>query len=147
MTLPFGLHARSAPHALCYCCRQQPTTCNPCRRGLLCLRGLCGFGNVTTLFYAVKLLPLADATVFTFLPPVYVATLSQWLLHEDPGSHWPLAACVVGMLLVVQPSALFGRARLPLGGAMIGLLHSIFSAAAKVRLPESSELPASELLP
>lgn len=104
-----------------------------CRRGLLCCRGLFGFASVSCLFFAIQQLPLADATVFTFLAPVYVSTVSEWLLKEDAGSRVPLVACVVGMLLVVQPSALFGTARLSGYGVLLGLLHSVFSAVAKVR--------------
>jgi drug/metabolite transporter (DMT)-like permease len=98
---------------------------------MLCLRGLLGFSSITALFFALQQLPIADATVFTFLAPVYVSTVSEWLLGEDPGSRLPLVACVLGMLLVAQPGVLFGQARLPAHGVLLGLLHSIFSAAAK----------------
>lgn len=48
----------------------------PCsRRWLLVLRGVLGFCSVSTLYMAVGLLPLADASVLSFLSPLFVAAL------------------------------------------------------------------------
>lgn len=49
----------------------------PCRsrRWLLVLRGVLGFASVSSLYLAVALLPLADASVLSFLSPIFVAAL------------------------------------------------------------------------
>ena len=60
-----------------------PTTpCARCsRRWLLVLRGVLGFCSVSSLFLAVSLLPLADASVLSFLSPLFVAAL-RWVLQH-----------------------------------------------------------------
>lgn len=45
------------------------------RRWLLVLRGVLGFLSVSSLYLAVSLLPLADASVLSFLSPIFVAML------------------------------------------------------------------------
>ncbi len=45
----------------------------PCRELLLLLRGLLGFGAVSTYYWAVQYLALADVAVLMFLAPVFVA--------------------------------------------------------------------------
>jgi drug/metabolite transporter (DMT)-like permease len=105
-----------------------------CRRGLLSLRGILGCCSVTSLFFATKNLPLADAMVFSFLAPAIVAVLSPSLLRESSRGAWvAIVGCSVGVLLVAQPAMLFGKRRLALLGIMLGLLHAITSGTAKVR--------------
>lgn len=41
------------------------------------LRGVLGFASVSSLYLAVALLPLADASVLSFLSPIFVAAL-RW---------------------------------------------------------------------
>ena len=43
------------------------------------LRGLLGFCSVSALYMSVSLLPLADASVLSFLSPIFVAAL-RWVL-------------------------------------------------------------------
>ena len=82
-----------------------------CRRGLLLVRGLLGFAAVSTLYWAVQLLPLGDTAVLTFLMPLFVAVGAPVVLGERAGRGVLLALplCVAGVVLVAQPTFLFGQ--------------------------------------
>jgi hypothetical protein len=107
------------------------------RRSLLVLRGTLGYASITCFFLACQRLPLADATALTFLAPLAAAALSPWALGEWPGAATAAAipACLAGVLLLTQPSFLFGggSARLSGVGLAFGLLQPLFNASAKVR--------------
>lgn len=104
-----------------------------CRRDLLSLRGFLGCCSVTALFFATKKLPVADATVFSFLAPVIVAVLSPIFLQESSKGAWvAIAGCSFGVLLVAQPGFLFGSTRLSVFGVCLGIIHSTASGTAKV---------------
>ena len=55
-------------------------------------------------------MPMADVSVLSNLSPVYVALLSPLLLREAPsrGVLAAIPACLLGVLLVAQPTFLFG---------------------------------------
>lgn len=55
-----------------------------CRRGLLAVRGLFGFGAIGCYFFAVTKLPLNDTMVLTFLAPLVVALASPVVIKENP---------------------------------------------------------------
>ena len=80
------------------------------RRALLLLRGLCGLGAVSSLYLAVQWLPLSDTAVLGFLAPVFVAGGAPLVLGEPTGRGVLLALplCAAGVLLVAQPTLLFG---------------------------------------
>lgn len=101
---------------------------------MLHIRGILGAGAIATMFFAVQYLPIADAVVFTFLAPVLITVAAPFVLGEDSGRQWlPVLAAMLGVLLICQPSVLFGDARLTRTGVITGLLHSCFSAAGKVK--------------
>jgi drug/metabolite transporter (DMT)-like permease len=107
------------------------------RRGLLLLRGTLGYGSITCFFLACQMLPLADATTFTFLAPLVAALLSPLVLHERPGiaTAFVIPLCLGGVLLITQPGFLFGAKAAPAlsgVGLFFGLLQPLFSASAKV---------------
>lgn len=74
--------------------------------GPLLVRGVIGFGGLTSLYVALAHLPLADATTLQNVTPLTTALLAWWLLGERIG--WSTAAAIVcglgGVLLVVHPS-------------------------------------------
>ncbi|KAF9427556.1 hypothetical protein BGZ94_004670 [Podila epigama] len=82
---------------------------NPGVRFLLFCRGLAGSFGLGFFFYALSVLPLADATVIFFLGPVFTAILARIVLKEPFTPLDALAAVVsmVGVILVAKPSALF----------------------------------------
>lgn len=101
---------------------------------MLNARGVLGMCSVMSLFFAVRYLPVADAIVFTFLSPVIILVASPYVLGEETGNQWlPVLLATTGVLLICQPSFLFGHARLSYVGVMFGLMHACISAAAKVR--------------
>lgn len=85
-------------------------------RPLLWLRGVTGSLALFCVYYAVARLPLAEATVLQYLYPPLTAALAAWLLHERLNRvvFASLALGVAGVVLVAQPSALFGSHSQPL---------------------------------
>lgn len=83
---------------------------------LLWLRGVTGALALQCVYYAVKHLPLAEATVLQYLYPPLTAALAAWLLHEHLSRvvFVSLAFGLAGILLVAQPNALFGAHSEPL---------------------------------
>ena len=53
-----------------------------CRRGLLLVRGIFGFGAIGNYLWAVTLLPLNDTLVLTFTAPIWAAVLGPFLINE-----------------------------------------------------------------
>lgn len=69
------------------------------------IRSLIGTGTMSANFVAVQFLPLATATAFGFLSPVFVVLLAIPMLGEKVGP-WRWGAVIVGflgVLLMVQP--------------------------------------------
>ena len=105
-------------------------------RGLLIVRGTFGFLGLSSVYYAVTHLPLAEATVIQYMYPPLTATLASVFLREPfERSVWvSMLLGLAGLLLIAQPSALFGgmAAPLDLGGLIAALLGAVFSACAYV---------------
>jgi drug/metabolite transporter (DMT)-like permease len=80
------------------------------KRPLLWLRGVTGSLALVCVYYAVTHLPLAEATVLQYLYPPITAALAAWLLHERLNRvvFVCLGLGIAGIVLVAQPSALFG---------------------------------------
>ena len=92
-----------------------------------------GCGAYTFLIFGLQHLQLADMTVFTFLAPVFVAIASPYLLNEAlmPGTWETCVVCFLSVILVAQPSSLFGHMRISIVSLSFGLLHPLCSAIAK----------------
>jgi drug/metabolite transporter (DMT)-like permease len=78
-------------------------------RWLLILRGLGGFFGVSSMYYSLLYLPLADATVITFLSPVIACAVCAYLLRE-PFTRLEQIASIIslsGVVLIARPTALF----------------------------------------
>ncbi|GAO17510.1 hypothetical protein UVI_02000900 [Ustilaginoidea virens] len=78
-------------------------------RGLLVARGCAGCCGILGLWWSMMYLPLADATVITFLAPGVAGFLCYFLLDE-PFTRLDQAATLValaGVVLIAQPAALF----------------------------------------
>jgi drug/metabolite transporter (DMT)-like permease len=86
------------------------------KRPLLWLRGVTGSLALLCVYYAVTHLPLAEATVLQYLYPPITASLAAWLLHERLNRvvFVCLGLGIAGIVLVAQPSALFGLHSQPL---------------------------------
>lgn len=104
-------------------------------RGLLVLRGLFGFCGLSSFYYAVIHLPLAEATVIQYTNPVWTALIAALVLGEWVGWTQVLLAllALAGVVLVAQPAALFGGANaMDPRAVLIACAGALFSAAAYV---------------
>jgi drug/metabolite transporter (DMT)-like permease len=102
----------------------------------LLVRGLIGLGGLQCYFYAVTVLPLAEATVIHFTNPLFVAMAAPFLLGERVGPRelGGVALGMIGVLLVAQPSFLFGGEGMSLSpfGVLVGFFGALFGAAASI---------------
>ncbi|CAO2658426.1 Nn.00g061490.m01.CDS01 [Neocucurbitaria sp. VM-36] len=78
-------------------------------RSLLVARGLFGFFGVFGMYYSLLYLPLADATVITFLAPSLACWACSYLIHEPFTRMEQIAAYVslFGVVLIARPVSLF----------------------------------------
>ncbi|KAK5163726.1 uncharacterized protein LTR77_010399 [Saxophila tyrrhenica] len=78
-------------------------------RGLLVARGLCGFFGVFGMYYSLLYLPLADATVITFLAPSLACWACSILINEPFTRVEKIAGLVsvVGVIFIAKPTTLF----------------------------------------
>ncbi|KAF2872519.1 hypothetical protein BDV95DRAFT_492106 [Massariosphaeria phaeospora] len=78
-------------------------------RWLLVARGLTGFFGVFGMYYSLLYLPLADATVITFLAPSLACWACSFLINEPFTKMEQIAAYVslFGVVLIARPISLF----------------------------------------
>ena len=78
-------------------------------RPLLVARGLGGFFGVFGMYYSLLYLPLADATVITFLAPGIACWACSYILKEPFTRMEQIAAYVslFGVVLIARPTSLF----------------------------------------
>lgn len=104
----------------------------------LLARGLLGFCGLHSYFYALTVLPLAEATVIQFLNPILVAIAAPFALGEKFSARDALGSALgfFGVLFIARPAALFDALHLtsehahtlsPLGVA-VGLFGAVCSA-------------------
>jgi drug/metabolite transporter (DMT)-like permease len=103
--------------------------------GLHLVRSLFGLAAMYCFFYALSVLPLADAVLLNFTAPLFIPFVAMlWLGEGVSGRLW--AAIVIGfsgVLLILKPgSGLYG------GAALIGLASGAFAAVAMVSLRKLS---------
>ncbi|XP_046454519.1 solute carrier family 35 member G1-like [Daphnia pulex] len=81
------------------------------KRWLLLLRAFLGTTSLMSQFYALRHMPLADASVIIFSVPVFVAIFARIFLKEECGlfhvANIFLTLC--GCILIARPPFLFGR--------------------------------------
>lgn len=98
----------------------------------LLARGLLGCVGLHCYYYALTVLPLAEATVIQFLNPLLVAVMAPFALGERPGARDLVgtAAGFAGVVLIARPVSLFGveRTTLSPSGLAVGLLGAFVSA-------------------
>ncbi|KAF3007765.1 hypothetical protein E8E13_010165 [Curvularia kusanoi] len=78
-------------------------------RPLLIARGLFGFFGVFGMYYSLLYLPLADATVITFLAPSLACWACSYLINEPFTRIEQIAAYIslFGVVLIARPVSLF----------------------------------------
>ncbi|NOZ42421.1 MAG: DMT family transporter [Alphaproteobacteria bacterium] len=72
---------------------------------LYILRGILNTGSVIGVFYAVSLIPLADAVAFSYAAPIFATILAVFILKEKIGKHriFAIGAAFIGVLILVRP--------------------------------------------
>ncbi len=72
---------------------------------LYILRGIFNITSVIGAFFAVSLIPLADAVAFSYAAPIFAAVLAVFILKEKIGKHRILAISLafIGVMILVRP--------------------------------------------
>ncbi|CAL8581907.1 hypothetical protein XPA_007587 [Xanthoria parietina] len=78
-------------------------------RKLLMARGFGGFFGLLGIYYSLQYLPLAEATVITFLAPIVACWACSILIHEPFTRSEQIAGPVslVGVILIARPTSFF----------------------------------------
>ena len=100
------------------------------------LRAGYGFIGMVLNFAAVILLPLAEATTFSFTAPIWAVILSTAMLGERVG-WWRWSSVVVGfvgIIVIAQP----GGHAIPLGGAAAALGGAFMVALISIQIRDLS---------
>jgi drug/metabolite transporter (DMT)-like permease len=95
------------------------------------LRGALLISSSLCFFFALRFLPLAEATALNYTSPILVTLLAGWLLRERlTRPRWAfVVAGFIGMLLIVRPGseALAPAALFPLGAAALYAIFQIMT--------------------
>lgn len=80
-------------------------------RWLLMVRGFSGFFGIFGMWYSMMYLPLADATVITFLAPGVAGIICYFALREPftRSEQLATALAMLGVVLIAQPAAFFSN--------------------------------------
>jgi drug/metabolite transporter (DMT)-like permease len=105
---------------------------------MLLLRGLAGTVGLFCFYYALIMLPLAEAVVISHMAPIFTAILAAVALSEPINRRLAVAilfsAC--GVLAIVRPEFLFGASEMQAArepwGLAIGFVGALASACAYV---------------
>lgn len=78
-------------------------------RWLLVVRGFTGFFGIYGMWYSMMYLPLAEATVITFLAPSVAGYICHVLLHDPFTRKEQVASllALVGVVFIARPASLF----------------------------------------
>ena len=98
-------------------------------------RSLAGSGGMAANFLVLALLPLADATAFTFVTPLLVAPLAAALLGEivRPYRWAAVIAGFAGVLVMLSEKLGADAGERASQGVAIALIGALFSAAAMIQ--------------
>lgn len=113
-------------------------------RWLLIARGLGGFCGVFGMYFSLLYLPLADATVITFLAPG-IACFACSILLKQPFTRVEQVACLislVGVVLIARPTTLFHAATG--GGSSATGLDDVAPSNATVPTPAPADASSYE---
>jgi drug/metabolite transporter (DMT)-like permease len=117
------------------------------QRRLLTVRGTLGSISLICFFYSIVHLPLGEATLIQNMNPVFATMLAAVILNEHlrAAEVICLAASLVGVLFIAQPTILFGEHVTPVGplDISIALMGALASGTAYtlVRKMRSTEHP------
>lgn len=97
------------------------------KHGLHILRAGLGIFAMGLNFWAMTLLPLADATTISFTVPIFATLFAALILREKVGvQRWSaILIGFIGVLIVIQP----GGTLIPAFGATVALVGALVTAA------------------
>jgi drug/metabolite transporter (DMT)-like permease len=109
------------------------------RPGVHLQRTVIGMVSMFFTFYAITLLPLAEASTLSFTAPIFSTLLSTLLLGERVGIY-RIAATLLGFLgvvIVMLPG--FSGHHLPLEGLVVGVISAVGIACVTVTIRQISD--------
>ena len=113
------------------------------RPGLHLLRGIVGGISMLAWFYALSLIPVAEATALSFTVVIFASLGAVIFLRERMGKHRLTAIIlgVIGTVVILRP----GISNINLG-ALFALISSIFWAAALLSVKVLSRTDSSKTI-
>ena len=100
------------------------------------IRSVSGILGISLFFFAIALIPIAEATMLSYISPIFVVILSIPLLSEKVGLKRWLAVLIgfVGVIIVAQPgSAIFNV------GGLVAIASAFFAAFVVIWLRKLSD--------
>lgn len=126
---------------------------NPFPKGqrlMLLLRSFAGATALSLTFYAIRHMPLADASVIVFSVPVVVAIFARIFLKEHCGlfHYFTLFLTMLGVMMITRPPFLFGQSTKHYNflGPLAALLSTIFAAIVYILLRALKNLHFSVIM-
>ncbi|KAI2464305.1 hypothetical protein F4781DRAFT_413468 [Annulohypoxylon bovei var. microspora] len=114
-------------------------------RYLLVLRGFCGFFGIYGMWYSVKYIPLAEATVITFLAPNLAGYMCRIFIHDTFTRREQLASFIAlgGVVLITRPVSLFSGVSPPQTAPSTIATEAVFNATAEASYPGGEHISTS----
>ncbi|MGR5130732.1 DMT family transporter [Vibrio alfacsensis] len=118
-------------------------------KALLFARGAVGTMALMCVYYSVTTLPLAEATIFQYIHPVFTALLAMLFLKEriQFSTLICIVLCVLGVYVIVRPETNAGTEHvLPMFSVMIAILGAFGSSIAYVIVRKLSQTEDSSVI-
>ncbi|HDM8152973.1 TPA: DMT family transporter [Vibrio harveyi] len=116
---------------------------------LLFARGAVGTMALMCVYYSVTTLPLAEATIFQYIHPVFTALLAVFFLKEriQFSTFICIALCLLGVYVMVRPeTGPDAEHALPMFSVMIAILGACGSSIAYVIVRKLSQTEDSSVI-
>ncbi len=116
---------------------------------LLFARGAVGTMALMCVYYSVTTLPLAEATIFQYIHPVFTALLAVFFLKEriQSSTFICIALCLLGVYVMVRPeTGSDAEHALPMFSVMIAILGAFGSSIAYVIVRKLSQTEDSSVI-
>ncbi|MEH0697629.1 DMT family transporter [Vibrio owensii] len=116
---------------------------------LLFARGAVGTMALMCVYYSVTSLPLAEATIFQYIHPVFTALLAVFFLKEriQSSTFICIALCLLGVYVMVRPeTGPDAEHALPMFSVMIAILGAFGSSIAYVIVRKLSQTEDSSVI-
>lgn len=116
---------------------------------LLFARGAVGTMALMCVYYSVTTLPLAEATIFQYIHPIFTALLAVFFLKEriQSSTFICIALCLLGVYVMVRPeTGPDAEHALPMFSVMIAILGAFGSSIAYVIVRKLSQTEDSSVI-